>query len=296
VEVILQPEDAGGDVLRARRHSVSPNHFRTLGIPLLEGRDFTSNDTPSQPRVAIISQRLARRYWGTNGLPSSPSARRLRAFGRSYDIVGVVGDVQHMRLLEPATVEPDVYFSFAQEPIRDFSVVARVEGNTQLIVDEIRNAVRRLHSAAPFYDIRTGDDMFGAQLTLHRFSGALLVAFALVALALTIVGIHGMVAYAAARQTREVGIRLALGATRSQILQLVVSAGLRPVAVGLVAGTLAAIGLTRLLASLIYGVTATDPLTFTIVIAGLALVGGAACGLPARRASALDPTVALRAE
>ena len=285
--------DGRDDPIRVYRHAVTPGHFRTIGAPLLEGRDFTGDDgRTAEARVVIVSRSMAGRHW-----PAGDALRKpIRYGGTVYEIVGIVGDVQHRALLEAETADPDIYFPFFQAPSRAFAVLARGSGDPRPLVEGIRQTIAELDPAVPVFAVETGAQLVGRQTSGARFSSVLLAAFAAVALTLTIVGIYGVMAYTVSRQTRQVGIRVALGATRADVLRLVLGGGLTLVAAGLALGTLAALGLTRLLSSLIYGVSATDPATFAAVIALLALVALLACLIPAARATRIDPVVALRAE
>jgi putative ABC transport system permease protein len=276
--------------IRIYRHAVSPGYFKTLGIPLLEGRDFTDADAAAAQRVTIVSRTMAARHW-PGGIALH---KRLRQGDHVYEVIGVVGDAQHRALLEPDTADPDVYFPLFQVPARAFAVVARTRGDAQPAVSAIRQAVAQLNASVPVFSVSTGEELIAQQTTGIRFSSALLGAFALVALALTIVGIYGVTAYTVSRQTRQVGIRMALGATRGDVLRLIVRGGATFIVAGLALGTAAAFGLTRLLSTLIYGITATDPLTFGAVIALLALIAVLACLIPAVRATRIEPVAALR--
>jgi putative ABC transport system permease protein len=211
-------------------------------------------------------------------------------------VIGVVADVQHRSLLESESADPDIYFPLFQVPLRAFAVLARTSGDPQPTVAAIRELVKELNASVPVFSVATGEELIAQQTTGFRFSSALLGAFALVALTLTMVGIYGVTAYTVSRQTRQVGIRMALGATRGDVLRLIVRGGATFILAGLALGTLAAFGLTRLLSSLIYGVSATDPTTFAAVTSLLAAVAMLACLIPAARATRIDPVVALRGE
>jgi hypothetical protein len=283
------------ELVRARRHIVSPGYFRTLGVPIVEGRDFDPDESRADGRrVVIVSRRLIDRHWPSYQDSSQP--RFLREGPRSHEIIGVVGDVQHTQLLQPVTSEPDVYFPFDQFPTQTFVVVARIDGAAQPIADAIRQLAIGLNREAAIDPSRTGDTMFVQQLAKQRFGGALLSLFALVALSLTLIGIYGVVAFSVAQQSRQLGIRLALGAPRRSVILLVVKGTVICAAFGIAVGLAAASGLTRLLGSLIFGVSPIDPLTFGAVVLGLAATALVACLVPARQALRIDPVVALRIE
>jgi predicted permease len=279
--------------IRIYRHAVSTGHFRTLGMSILEGRDFNGADARQAERpVLIVSRTMARRHWpGESALH-----KRMRFRDRLYEVVGIVGDVKHRNLIEADTADPDVYFPLLQTPFRELFVVMRVNGATEPAISGLRQVVRELDPNAPVFAVQTGEALIAAQTSRTRFSSALLGAFAIVALALTIVGIYGVTAYTVSRQARQVGIRIALGATPGDVLRLVLAGGVQLIIAGLTGGILAALALTRLLGSLIYGVSTSDPFTFAAVTFGLAGVAIAACVIPAARATRIDPAAALRAE
>jgi predicted permease len=280
------------DQVRVYRHAVSPGYFRTLEVRIVEGRDFSETDARSaDQRVTIVSRTMARRSWPDR----SAVGQRLRVGDRTCEVIGVVNDVQQRDLLQ-TDADPDVYFPLFQLPTSTFSVLARTSGDLEPAVAAIRRTVTELNGAVPVFAVESGDELLAEQTSRERFSTVLLAAFALVALTLTMVGIYGVTAYSVSRQTRQVGIRMALGATRGDVLRLVLRGGLSFILAGLALGALAAIGLTRLLSSLIYGISATDPVTFATVAALLGLTALAACFIPAARATRIDPVVALRAE
>ena len=290
---MVRIEGRDTEPVRVFRHAVTPGHFVTLGVPLLEGRDFTPSDTRTAgQRVVIVSRTMAHRHWpGESALH-----KRLRMGGDTYEVVGIVGDVQHRELLEADTADPDIYLPLFQLPTRAFCVLLRTPGDPQAVVSALRSAVAQLNPTVPIYAVQTAEELVAQQTSRVRFSSVLLGAFALVALTLTMVGIYGVTAYTVSRQTRQVGIRMALGATRGDVLRLILGGGFTLIAAGLVAGTLAALALTRLLSSLIYGVSATDPATFGGVTLLLAVVAFVACLIPAARATRIDPVSALRSE
>jgi predicted permease len=278
--------------IRVYRHAVSPGHFQTIGAPLLKGRDFTDADGRMADRVVIVSRAMANRHW-----PAGDALhKRIWRGDQVFEIVGIVGDLQHRRLLEPDSADPDIYLHLYQAPPIAFATLARTAADVQPIVTAIRQTIAQLDPAVPVFQIETGEQLVGRQTAPARFSGVLLAAFALVALTLTMVGIYGVTAEIVSRQTRQFGIRMALGATPADVLRLVLSRGIAFITTGLVLGTVAALSLTRLLASWIYGVSATDPATFAAVIVVLALVAILACLIPAAKATRIDLLVALRSE
>jgi len=278
--------------IRVYWHAVSPGHFRTIGAPVLEGRDFTDADTRSSEDVVIVSRAMASRHW-----PAGDALhKRVRLGDGPYEIVGIVGDLQHRGLLEPDSADPDVYLPLYQAPRAAFAVLARTAPDVRPPVEDIRQAVAKLDPAVPVFQVATGRQLIGQQTSGTRFSGALLTVFALMALVLTVVGVYGLTAYTVSRQTRQIGIRMALGATPGSVLRLVLSNGLAFIVPGLAIGTLVALALAQLLRWVIYGVSATDPVTFLAVIVLLALSALLACLVPAARAARVDPLTALRAD
>ena len=291
----IDPSDQRMGIL----HMVSPEYFRTMGIPVISGREFTERDDMSAPPVLIINEALAREYFPnenpigkriTPGFSSVPVAEG--AGGR--EVVGVVGDVRHHNLHGPA--QPEIYFAQAQMPMAAMTVVARTAADPSGIVNAAREVVHALDKNAPVYGVRTAEEILGRSVATPRFNTLLLGLFAGVALILTAVGLYGVISCSVSESTREIGIRLALGAQTSDVLKLVVGQGMILTLIGVVIGLVAAYGLTRLMSSLLFGVGVSDPWTFAggaALLAGIALL---ACYLPARRATKVDPMVALRYE
>ena len=275
---------------------VSPDHFRVLGIPLKQGRLFGPGDVEGAPRVAVVNEEMVRRYFDGR----SPIGRRV-TFGDPADtssvwwtVVGVVGDVAQ----EGVTAKPyaQLYRPIAQNPGRGLTVAIRTAGDPMAIAAQARRALRAFDPELPLSDLRTMEDRIGENLAQPRVSMLLLAGFAGIALTLAAIGIYGVIAYAVAQRTREIGIRMALGATTADVRQLVVRQGMTPVLIGVVVGVGAALLLTRLMSSLLFGVSATDPATYAGVALFLAGVALAASWLPARRATRVQPVIALRQE
>ena len=275
--------------------TVSPDYFRAMRIPLLRGRFFSEQDSESNPNVAIISETLAQRYFPNQ----DPIGRQMR-FGLSLnsnvsrEIVGVVGDVRDVALsLKPG---PMMYVPFVQAPLWGGEVVVRTSLSTSSSAAGIRQAVHSIDKNLPVTDIEFLAEALGQSISQERFRTFLLGSFSGIALILAAVGIFGVISYFASQRTREIGIRMALGAQRGDVLRLILRQGTKLALVGLAFGLGAAFLLTRLMARLLYGVSATDPLTFgavAIVLLGVALT---ACYIPARRAMSTDPIVALRCD
>ena len=270
---------------------VSPGFFRTMGIPLLRGRDFTDADDWSGTRPMIVSEATARQFWGDD----NPIGRTLhrRADASDLTVVGVVGDVRNTALNQES---PTLYYPSGWTVTGTMDVVVRVDGNPEMVLPSVRQIVRKIDAQLPLANIRTMEELIAASAAQPRLNAQLLGVFAAVALTIAVVGIYGVLAYSVHQRTREIGLRMALGASRSGVLRLVVGEGMAVGAAGIAAGLAAAFALSRALASLVVGIPVHDPATFAAVAGVLALVALAACAVPARRASRLDPMVALREE
>jgi predicted permease len=282
-----------GKSTTANYASVSPDYFRVMRIPLLRGRFFCEQDSPSNPKVAVISETLARRYFPNQ----DPIGRQMR-FGFppdtnvSREIVGVVGDVRDVALSQKPG--PLMYVPFAQAPLYGGEVIVRSSLTTSSVAAAIRQAVHSIDKDLPVTDIEPFPNALGQSISRERFRTFLLGSFSALALILAAVGIFGVVSYFASQRRQEIGIRIALGAQRGDVLRLILGQGAKLTLLGLGTGVVFAFLLTRLMASLLYGVSATDPVTFgavAIVLFGVAVI---ACYIPARRALRVDPVVALR--
>jgi len=278
-------------------YSVSPNYFKTMGIPLLKGRLFTEFDTESAPRVAIINSTMATRFF-----PGEyPIGKRIQLTDRVNngsqvyrEIVGIVGDVKSNSLDQQA--HPQTYEPYTQEPFPSMTLIVRTAGDPIGLGASIRSEVFQLDREQPIFGIMTLEGLISTSTGQQRFSMLLLGIFAAAAIALASIGLYGVMSYAVAQRTHEVGIRMALGAQRRDVLGLILRQGLRLTLVGIAIGLIAAWAATRLLINLLYGVSATDMPTFagvSLLLIGVALL---ACYLPARRATKVDPLVALRRE
>jgi len=291
---------------------ISPGYFTTMGIPILKGRDFDERDTSNAPKVpqlagrdqvisgpstgvTIVDERLAREYWPDE----DPIGKRIR-FGPPEDnepwhtIVGVVGEVKHQRL--DASTRKSVYLPFAQMPIGGSSLAIRTSGRPQDLIAAVRAQVRELDPDLPLTRVMPMTEVVARSVWQPRLYTALFGVFAAVALILATVGIYGVMSYAVTQRTREIGLRMALGAQKQDVLKLVVGHGVVITAIGVGVGLVAAVALTRLMSSLLFAVSTTDPITFAAVSMLLAGVALAACFVPARRAAKVDPMVALRYE
>ena len=274
----------------------SPGYFKAMGIRLLRGRLFDQSDGPQTPQVALISEALQRQYW-PNEDPLGKGIQYGNMDGDTHllQVVGVVSDVREFGL--EAKAQPTVYVHYLQRPRQawGFAIVARTQGDVKALIPAMRSAVQALSRDVPT-NFRTLDQIFSSSLNKRRFSLVIFGSFAAVALLLATLGIYGVTAYAVAQRTQELGIRLALGAQVSDVLRLVIGQGMKAVLLGIVIGLGGAFALTRLIAHLLFEVSATDPLTFAVVASLLIFVTLLACYLPARRATRVDPMEALRCE
>jgi putative ABC transport system permease protein len=275
---------------------IDADYFKTMGIPLLAGREFTASDTAAAPKVAIVSERVVREYFP--GGPREALGRRVRVWGNSewLTVVGVVADIRQRGLDQE--VQPMIYAPFQQDRsgfVRFVSFVART-ATPASVAEGIRAEIRRAAPDLPIESIVTMDDAVAASVAQPRFRMLLLGLFAMAATLIATCGLYGLMAYAVAQRRREIGVRMALGAERRDVLRLVLSRALRIVVAGLIVGLAGAVGVTRVLQRFLFGVTPTDPIVFTIVTLLLMAVGLMAAWLPARRATRIDPCTALRAE
>ncbi|HKS80250.1 MAG TPA: ABC transporter permease [Candidatus Acidoferrales bacterium] len=275
------------DVLVA---NIAPNYFRTMQVPLLEGRDFTLQDKPDTQRVAIVNQALAQRYWPhENAL-----GRRIHAYHDWYTIVGISQSTDALKLGEAP--RPFLYLPLFQEYSHREIIHARVAGDPLGFAATAERIVHELNADLPVYDVTSLAQQVQLSSIGFRVAGTFVGAFGLLALILAAVGIYGVISYSTRQRTREIGIRMALGAQADDVLRLVLSGGLRMTVLGLAIGLGVSVGLARYLRMLLFGVGATDPLAYTTVIVLLFVVAAAACYFPARRASRVSPLEALRHE
>jgi putative ABC transport system permease protein len=283
--------------LSAGRPKIEAGYFKTMGIPLLAGREFTARDTAEAPKVAIVSERIVREYFPG---PGEALGRRVRVGDRGewLTVVGVVADIRQMGL--DRDVQPMLYVPFQQERgevfvLRFVSFVARTATPAR-VVESIRAEIRRAAPDLPIQSTVTMDEAVAASVAPPRFRMLLLALFAMTATLIATCGIYGLMAYAVTQRRREIGVRMALGAERRDVLRLVLTRALRIVVAGVIVGLAGAAGVTRVLQRFLFGVTPTDPIAFTIVTLLLMAVGLMAAWLPARRATRIDPCAALRAE
>lgn len=269
---------------------VAPGYFRTLAIPLRQGRDFSWQDRAGSPRVVILNEAAAR-LWPA-GRP--PLGERIRVGESVYEIVGLAGDVRPSRL--EADPEPLLYMPLAQRYEPNLMLQVRAEGDPTGLADPIRALVAKLDPAIPLFEVSLYDDQVEKALAQPRLLSALFGSFSLIAILVTSIGLYGTLAYSVSRRTRELGIRMALGARASEIVSLVLRRGIALTLLGLTFGLGAAVWTTSVFASLLFGVTPTDPLVFLAVAFLLALVGLAASSLPAYSATRVNPMAVIRHE
>jgi predicted permease len=296
-EQLLTAEGDAGTVserLRFRRDEVSTDFFTTLGTPLLRGRFFSIGDGPDAPRVAIINDAMARRSWPGR----DPVGRRFTLGPRDsdgpwYTVVGVVGDMRRQGLeREPV---PQMFEPLAQAPPRSVDLFVRTSMKDPLtLAGALQAAVRRVEKHAPIYGVAPLEEQLGTYLAQRRFQTSLLTCFSIVALLMAAVGIYGLMQYSIATRTQEIALRMAIGAQAGDIFRMIVGEGLTLTLIGLALGLVGAWWLEQAGSALLFGVTATDPLTFVIVSLVLTAVALAACCVPARHAMKIEPIVALR--
>jgi predicted permease len=272
--------------------SASPEYFRALGIPLLRGRLFDDRDDFNAPHVALVTQSLARVRW-----PHQDPIGQTVQFGNMdgdlhlLTVVGVVGDTHEYGPEEPP--RPTLYVNLLQRPRTDITLVMHTEAEPQQVIAAARAI---LHDEAPDVPprFRTFEQIYSASLGPRRFNLTLVLVFALTALLLAVAGVYGVVAYGVAQRTREIGVRMALGARSADVSALILRQGLTTTLVGTAVGVAGSFATARTIQSLLFGVQPTDPLTFVAVATALVVVAGLACYIPARRAARVDPMVALR--
>jgi putative ABC transport system permease protein len=274
--------------------NATPEYLQTLGVPLLGGRLLNLFDRPDTLPVVVINQTLAQIHWPGD----DPLGKRItfQTFGRTVtcEIVGVVGSTLPSGL--DSQPRPEVYLPYAQSPAGGMTYLVRTEGDPSNMLSAVKEKIREVNPNQSFSSIATLEQLVDRSISQRRFNLLLLGLFAGLALVLAAVGLYGLISFTTAQRTHEIGIRMALGAQGSDVLRMIIRQGIALVSVGVATGLIAAFALTRLMGSLLYGVSASDPVTFLGVPAALLLVALAACYIPARRATKVDPIVALRYE
>jgi len=273
--------------LQVYHAEVAPRYFESLHIPILEGREFTPDDDEKAPRVLIVDQTAAKRYWPGQ----DPLGKRLRVWGRLFTVVGVARNSTHIFVNEAP--EPMVYMSFFQVGYETI-VQVKTEGNPVDLAPAVENAIHEIDPRLPVFDVRPMRESTQVASSFAVIQSALAGMFALIGLVLAVTGIYGVVAYRTQMRTHEIGVRMALGASRVDVLRLVLLQGLWVTGIGLALGLAFALGLTRLIARLLYGIGANDPVTVVSVVMLLGAMSLAACYLPARRAMRRNPVTAIR--
>jgi putative ABC transport system permease protein len=317
----ITPDDSAAPDERRTQNvdsrTVSPDYFQVMGIPLLQGEFFTARDTgdPTTPEgfanfsgVVVINQSLARRFWPDE----SPVGKRLKPGSPNnpnnpwFVVKGVVADSNQGALDAP--VSPEVYFVMSQMAwrYRRMNLAIRTPGDPNALVNRIQKEIWSIDKDQAVYQVQTMEQMVGASIGARRFAMLLLGLFAGLALALATIGIYGVMSYSVTQRTHEIGVRMALGAGGRDVLRLVIRQGMRPALLGVLIGLAGAFAVTRLMGSLLFGVSATnsllfgvsstDPLTYAVIALLLVSVATLACFIPARRATKVDPMIALRCE
>jgi predicted permease len=286
-----QPEQRGANVPGAVISRASPGFISALGTRLLQGRDFTEQDGESRRPVAVINETFAQRFWpGQSALGKRFSLQS--SAGPWTEVVGVIQDGKYFSLSEEA--KPFLYVNLGPQSGRFLTVVVRTTTEPQSALAAIRREVQQLDATLPIYNVKTMVEHMALSLFPARVAATLLGSFGVLALLLAAIGIFGVMSYAVTQRTREIGIRMALGANAAGIFRLIVGRGLTLMVIGLGIGLAVAVAGTRLLATLLFGVSATDPLTFVVIALLLMFVVLLACWIPARRATKVDPMIALR--
>jgi predicted permease len=291
-----QPAVTAHNVPRAYLHRVTPGFFSALRTKLVAGRTFSLEELNGTSGVVVVSENVAKRFWpGQDPLDKRIKSGPATSQSPWLRIIGVVGEMKYRGLPNNPTTDPDVYLPMSDRQ-RDILLVVRTALDPASLTGTVRHAIHEMDQTVPIYNIATMTERIGEQTARTRFTSWLMGFFAAVALLLAMVGVYGVMSYAVTRRTQEIGVRMALGANRLQVLLLVVGQGLPLILAGILVGLGGSFGLTRLIATFLYGVTPTDASTFASVTALLILIALLACWLPALRASRVDPLEALRHE
>jgi putative ABC transport system permease protein len=284
------------DMPDAQNRQVTPGWFAAMGIPLVQGRLIEPSDDEKAPRVVVVNQAFVKRYF-----PNGDAIGKRMRLGKLTSefpwatIVGTVGDVRNFTLDEPP--EPAMYWPVAQiRSTPSLAIVVRTQSDPDALAPAVRDAIAKIDQAQPIYDMQSLDQLVAKSLDQRRFTLTLMLLFGVIALVLSAIGIYGVMAFAVTQRTQEIGIRMALGASALDVLKMVVGSGMFLAVIGVAVGLIGAFAVTRLMASLLFGVSPTDLVTFGLVTAGLLMVALLACYIPARRATKVDPLVALRYE
>jgi putative ABC transport system permease protein len=289
--------NAGAQTQSIETRTVSADYFNTMQIPLAGGQFFSTEDGPQSTPVVMVNQSMVNRYWSNQ----DPLGKRIKignADSKSpwFAVKGVVKDSAQLAL--DRETRPEIYFALGQMAwrYRRMNLAVRTSVDPKSTLTEVQSAIREVDKDQPVYSIRTIDELIGDTVGTRRFALTILILFAVLALVLAVSGLYGVISYSVTQRTQEIGIRMALGARVTDVLRLVLVQFMRLTVIGVALGLVAAYALTRLMTSLLFGVTATDITTFVLVSIGLSLVALVACLIPARRATRVDPLVALRYE
>jgi putative ABC transport system permease protein len=278
-----------GETPQAQYHSVSDSYFNLMRIPLLRGRQFTGQPMKQPPPEAIINTALQKRFFPN----SDPLGKQLELFGQKFEIVGIVSDVRHFGF--EAQNKPEIYVPFERNPDLDLSIVVRSRINPKNLLVSLQNEVWQVDKELPI-NVATMDQLFADSIKQQSFTTLMFGLFAIAAVTLASAGLFGVMAYSVSQRTQEIGIRMALGAQKRDIFRLVLVRGLVLVGIGLGIGVVVSMAITRLTQGLLYGVSATDPLSALLASILVVLVALVSCYIPARRAVSVDPLVVLRSE
>jgi len=288
------PEPKAGQENGGRYRVCTPDYFQTMGISILKGRGFTDQDKAGSVPVVIVNETLARKFW-----PAGDAlGKRIRFYGPLdkapwMQIVGIVQDVKHELNLP---VAPEYYLPHSQDSWNAMVLVARTSVDPGSMAAPIRQQVLAIDKDQPVFDVKTMEEVRALSISVYSIASVTMTIFAIVALLLAAVGIYGVMAFAVSQRTQEIGIRMALGARALDVLKMVLRNGMFLAVIGAVIGLAGAFAITRFMSSLLFGVSPTDIWTFLLVTTGLLLVALFACYIPARRATKVDPLVALRYE
>ena len=290
-----QPPVTAQNIPRAYAHWVSPEFFKALRIPLVAGRVFTENELSATANVVIVSEAVVKRFW----TGQDPIDKRIKIGGIDskspwLTVIGVVNDMKYRALPNNPTSDPDLFFPFTER--RGFALLVRTPLDPASIAPSVRKALREIEPGSVIFNVSTMSELASRETARSRFTGWLMAIFAAAALLLAMIGIYGVTSYAVALREHEIGIRMALGAARGEVMRMVVGDGMRLIAIGLILGVGCAFVLTGLIATLLYGVTPTDPMAFAAAAVALAGVALVACLVPASRATRIAPASALRNE
>ncbi|HKC66077.1 MAG TPA: FtsX-like permease family protein, partial [Pyrinomonadaceae bacterium] len=287
-----RPKYNPGEAPVAEFRLITPDYFHAIGIPLLKGRTFTEHDNLQMPVSILINETLARRFFPNE----DPIGKRLVVIDeKPHEIIGVVGDARQWGLDRPP--DPEIYFSYAQMIFgENTTLVVRTTVEPTSLSDGVRRAVHEVNADAPVYSVKAMTQVLAESTAQRRFQTILMTSFAGLALLMAAIGLYGVISYSVSQRVQEIGIRMALGAQQKDVLRMVLWQGFKLALAGIILGLVASFMLSRVLASLLFGVSATDLLTFMSVSGLLTLIALLACYIPARRATKIDPMIALRYE